>query len=293
MIKNQVDCIVRFHDATRMHELNRCIFSLVGQKHRPLHIILVLQRFTNKQIVDTREALELLLSLPDPPTLTIQNWEINRPIDARTEMLNMGLAAATGQYVAFLDYDDVLYPEAYAILAERLSATGKAIAFATVRVVRINVFPEFMYVAGIKDVPFGGENLRDLFRANFCPIHSFLIDRSMVSPDILTFDTSLTWEEDYDMLLRICATYPSDFAEVKKQIGDYYYKNDGSNTIPMNGVMSKKNLLEYERVQAFIENRKATTIVALHVQKQLGLHKLSQTLTIRDVLTSIDEYEHS
>ena len=283
MIKNQVDCIIRFHDVHRLSELNRCVFSLVGQKYRPLRIIIVVQRFTPQEIADTRAALAPLLQLTDAPELTLENWESPLPADARTELLNRGLATATGQYVGFLDYDDVLYPEAYSILTERLKATGKAIAFATVRVINANVFPEFIHVAGLKNAPFSGENLSDLFKANFCPIHSFLIDRSIVSPNILSFDTSITWEEDYDLLLKICAAYPSDFAEIKTPIGDYYYKNDGSNSIPMNGVLSKKHTEEYERVKVFIETRKKTTILAPEVQKQLGLLKPTPTLTIQNL----------
>jgi len=284
MMKNQVDCIVRFHDAKRLYELERCVFSLVGQKHRPLHIIIAVQRFTDAQIADTRAALAPLLSLPNPPTVTIRNWESASPNDARTKLLNMGLAAATGQYVSFLDYDDVLYPEAYVILIERLKATGNAIAFATVRVVNANVFREFIHVAGQRVAPFAGENLRDLFRDNFCPIHSYLIDRSVVSPDILSFDTTIAWEEDYDLLLKICAAYPSDFADVKKTIGDYYFKSDGSNSVPMNEMLSKEKALEYERIQAFIEVRRRTTLVSPEVQKQLGMRKISHSLTIRELL---------
>lgn len=286
MMENQLDCIVRFHDAKRLYELRRCVFSLVGQKHRPLHIIIVVQRFTDAQIADTRAALAPLLSLPNPPTTAIRNWESASPNDARTELLNMGLASATGQYVSFLDYDDVLYPEAYAILVGRLKATGNAIAFATVRVVTAQVFPEFIHVTGQKCAHFLGEDLRDLFLANFCPIHSYLIDRSIVSPDILSFDTAITWEEDYDLLLKICAAYPSDFAAVKKTIGDYYYKNDGSNSVPTNGVLSKERAFEYERVQDFIEVRRRTTLIAPEVQKQLGMRTISPSLTISDALNA-------
>ncbi len=285
MIKNQVDCIVRFHDINRLNELDRCIFSLVGQLYRPLHIIIVVQRFTERQIDDLQATLAPLLSLPNAPLLTITNWENASPIDARTELLNLGLAAVTGQYVAFLDYDDVLYPEAYSILTQRLNASKSAIAFAAVRTINVNVFEQFMHVAGLGNLSFSGENLEDLLRANFCPFHSLLIDRSIVPSSLLSFDTTIVWEEDYDLLLRLCAACPSDFTEIKTVIGDYYFKSDGSNTIPANGKLSEKQEIEYDKVRVFIENRRKTTFIAPEVQEQLGILKTAiKKITIRDFL---------
>jgi hypothetical protein len=287
MIENQVDCIIRLHDASRLYELNRCVFSLIGQKHRPLHIILTLQRFSDAQIVATQKSLEPLFKLFNAPKLTIRNWENQSPKDARTELLNMGLAAATGQYVSFLDYDDVLYPEAYEILTQRLSETGAAIAFGSVRVVNADVYPHFIHVSRQVTPPFAGESLADLFRANFCPIHSYLIDRSVVSPEILSFDTGMTWEEDYDLLLKICAAYPSDFGALKKVIGDYVYKTDGSNSVPTDGKLTEQRALEYERVGAFIEVRRRTTLIASEVQRQLGLDGKVRNMTIRGALDAL------
>lgn len=287
MIDKQIDCIVRFHDAKRLYELNRCIFSLVGQTHRPLNIILAVQRFSEAEIAATLAALEPLLRLPNAPTLIIKKWDSPTPTDARTELLNMGLRSATGQYVAFLDYDDALYPEAYAVLVDRLNTSRSAIAFASVRVVNADVHQQFIRIARQINTHFTGVNLKDLFRSNFCPIHSFLIDRAIVSPDILSFDTVLTWEEDYDLLLNICASYPSDFQAVGKIIGDYYFKTDGSNSVPTNGILSEEHRLTYERVAALIEVRRRTTLVAPEVQAQLGLNVCSTTMTIRGALDAL------
>ena len=288
MIPNQVDCIVRFHNLSRLFELNRCIFSLVGQTYRPLHIILATQRFSVSDIEKTRESLGSLLSLPNAPNLTITNWETPFPKDARSELLNVGLAAATGRYLAFLDYDDVLYPEAYEILIGRLRESSAAIAFGSVRIVYANVYRKFMHATRENRNPFCGRDLRDLFRSNFCPIHSYLIDRSVVAPNILSFDTSMTWEEDYDFLLKICAQYPSDFASRGNVIGDYYYKNDGSNSVPVNGHLSDVRTLEYERVKDCIELRRRTTVVSPVVQRQLGLDGPANSMTIRSLLDMLD-----
>ncbi|MFM0328579.1 glycosyltransferase [Paraburkholderia strydomiana] len=290
MNMTEVDCIVRFHDVRRIPELNRCIFSLFGQTHRPLTIVLALQRFSAAEINRVRAALAPLLKLHDAPRLNLINLSSDGPKDARTELLNLGLSKCQGRYVAFLDYDDVLYPEAYSLLVSRLQATNCAIAFASVRVVHADVTPEFMVATRADPAVFKGEGLVDLFGGNFCPIHSYLIDRSVASSE-LYFDTLLNWEEDYDLLLRITAKHTADFELLGTLIGDYYIKTDVSNSIGVSGVegkLSTERLLEYEQVAALIEARRRTTRVSEVVQRQLGFQSFDQKLTIRNALTRLD-----
>jgi len=85
-----------------------------------------------------------MLRLPRSPTVEIINWQRPEPLDARTELLNLGLNACTGQYVGFLNYDDVLYPEAYELLVDRLVETQAAIAFASVRVMSTDIYGRFI-----------------------------------------------------------------------------------------------------------------------------------------------------
>lgn len=292
MKQERIDCIVRFHDARRTVELKRCVFSLVGQSYRPLNIILAVQRFGNSEIEATYQALEPVLRLPDGPTLTIVNWEEARPVDARAALLNLGLRKAEGRYVAFLDYDDVLYPEAYKLLTDQIERTHAAIAFATVRVVRAEVHPHFVRVNEVIS-PFRGKSLCDLFRANFCPIHSYLLDRKAIPPYLLHFDETLSLEEDYDFLLRICAEVASDFQLVNTPIGDYYYKTDGSNTVPTEGGLTGEKLAAYERLQATIEARRRATLVSPVVQASLGISSPQPNMSIRDVMTAYERRAHS
>ncbi len=278
-----LDTIVRFHDVQRLAELRRCVFSLAGQNYRPLRVIVALQRFTPVQIDRTREAVEPVLGARGAPAVEFVNWEQPGPPDARSDLLNLGLAAARGRFVAFLDFDDVLYPEAYELLVRQLHLTGAAICFASVRVMRVDLHEHFHYTREVVP-PFPGSTLLDLFKMNFCPIHSYVIDRRQVSADVLRFESSLSWEEDYEMLLRLCARFKSDFSLVGTSIGDYYFKTDGSNTVPANGAMSASRAAEYERVRADMEARRRKIELSLPVQQALGLPKPRPEVTIADAL---------
>jgi Glycosyl transferase family 2 len=283
---SQLDVIVRFHDIRRLSELERCVFSLVGQAYRPLHIILALQRFSADSLRATRTVIAPLLEVENAPQLSLLNWEGAQPVDARALLLTLGLKNATGHYVAFLDYDDVLYPEAYKLLVERLKESGAAIAFATVRVMRVEPYEQFLYVADeFVPPPFSGSNVVDLFKQNFCPIHSYVIDRSQIPADVLFDETTFSLEEDYDLLLRICARFRSDFTLVKTQIGDYYYKADGSNTVRLVGGLTGPQLAYYQQfVVPGIEQRKRTSIVSPVVLQSLGLTDQVGNITIRDII---------
>ncbi|MFM9922044.1 glycosyltransferase family 2 protein [Variovorax sp. H27-G14] len=287
MIDSQIDCIVRIHDSSRILELERAIFSLVGQHHRPLRIILATQRFSTHDMAKISEIVAPMLEGQDAPELHIVNWEAATPRDSRTELLNLGLNAATGRYVAFLDYDDTLFPEAYALLLARLRASEAAIAFATVRTVKADVYDDFVRVSDHVEAPFSGKGLLDLFKSNFCPIHSYLIDRKKIPPALLQFDTTLVWEEDYDLLLRICAYARSDFEALPHVIGDYFFKTDNSNSIWSDSTLSEGKLATYEKVSANIEVRRRTTCISGEVQKILFDATPRNQLTIREFL---DEY---
>ena len=46
-----------------------------------------------------------------------------------------------------------------------------------------------------------------------------IIDREQVDPELISFNNGLLMEEDYDVLLRICARYASDFELIGTDIG--------------------------------------------------------------------------
>ena len=282
-----IDVVVRFHDPARLPELNRCVFSLVNQTYRPLRIILTTQRFSEADLAVTRAALAPLLAGEDGVTLSVVNWTNPDPADARSVLLNIGVADAAGRYLAFLDYDDVLYPDAYERLIGRLQSSHAAIAFASVRTIQLQAFARFFHQARKLAPLYAGRTLMDLFRNNFCPLHSYVIDRTQVAPELLQFTAALLMEEDYDVLLRICARYASDFALIGTEIGDYYSKTDGSNTVLTQGALSPEAEKHYREARLAIEHRKRITLVTEAVQRALHLPPSPRPVTVRDL---VDRY---
>ena len=272
MAENEmVDCIVRFHDPARVMEFDRCLFSLVGQSFRPLNIVMVVQRFSEEALAAVQRQLDSYLRAFSGITYSLHNYESAEPADARTALLNLGLQHLRGRYVGFLDYDDVLFPEAYDLLVGKLHESGAVVAFASVVLMQVRVYEKFLYNEHyMEKFAFNGKSLGDLFTRNFCPIHSYLIDRSRLPSQFLHFDAELTVEEDYDLLLRLCAGFPSDFSLHGTNIGIYCFKTDGSNTVAL-AERNEQLQTYYQEVCRRIDERRRLTEVAPRVQELLGL----------------------
>jgi hypothetical protein len=282
----RLDIILRFHDPSRRKELERALLSLIGQEYRPMHLHLALQRFGKAAMEELREALRPLLSIDGAPGVTLHDFRGPEPRDARSCLINLGMAAARGRYLALLDYDDVLYPEAHALLIERLRRSDACIAFGGIVVKRMRVQGRIMY-AERKERPFQGRTVVDLFTGNFCPIHSFVVDRARIPDEELRFEERLTHGEDYDFLLRICAAGIADFGMIDTPIGDYLFKSDGSNTVLTDTSFSEAGRRRWLAAEAFLESRRQETVVAPAVQLAAGLPRAEPELTIAGMLAQL------
>lgn len=260
-MNNQIlDVIIRFHDARRLAELERALLSLAHQDYAPIHPIVVCQRLAAEELDAVRRMVgkfDWACEHREPTVLNIQEPAVG---DIRTRLLNAGIAAGEGRYLAVLDYDDYLYAHAYQFLVGKLLDGQSAIAFGGILVKHVHAAGDLVYNLRRGQGPRPGNTFAELMHTNFCPIHSFVVDREKIAARDLYFDEVLTRLEDYDFFLRICASYPADFSGRETVVGVYNWKIDGSQTVRVFGgdpSNAEANAREWEVARAHIETLKS------------------------------------
>ena len=274
LIDDTHSVIVRTHSIDCLKELDYCLFSLVGQTYRPLEIIVVCQSFDEQQRQQMLDLFEQYHSYAGVK-LVMKNILFDKPGDYRSCLLNRGIEFATGRYLSFLDYDDVIYPDAYETLIRTLQGEAVAIAFGRIMVSHVEPkTPYWQYQERHSDWFVGRNTRQQLFVQNFCPIHSFVLDRYKVDPDDLYFDVQLKKFEDYHFLLRTVARYPASFTNMSRLIGEYVIKLDGSNTVCIHNISSSIQQSEWAEMERWIEEEKKNITITLSL---VELNQMIQT----------------
>lgn len=225
-----VDTIIRMHDVRLLQECDRALFSIFHQTYALVRPIIVTQGFNHEALQrvkalatrydwEAKGAGVLILNVPNPAGH-----------DIRSRLLNAGLGAATGRFLSVLDSDDYLYGSAIQWLVCSLQNGKFAIAFGDIALKNIAITADAPFTFSRETGVYKGEGLKDLMDENFCPIHSFVIDRSVIDSADLFFTESIARLEDYDFLIRICSKYQANFSSRSKVVGIYNWKADGSNS---------------------------------------------------------------
>jgi glycosyltransferase involved in cell wall biosynthesis len=214
--------VVRVHEKANLKYFDEALFSLAVQQYEPLEVVIV---GDFSQIA----ALENCAKLQ--PWTSEMTWKVvsckgaaaaavsgGAATDNRSAKLNIGMRNSSGRFLAFLDYDDVVYQHCYQSLIDRLRAGTAALAAGGSRMaVRDSVTG---FISDKQSQQLVDVSKADLWHENMLSIHSFVIDRRRIIGEVLV-DESLERLEDYFFLLKLSQANEFDFALLSQPVCEY------------------------------------------------------------------------
>jgi len=217
-LKNMPDPLVSVILPTynRPTMLVNALISLFNQTYRDFEIIVV---------NDGGDDIEnMITSLGSYRNITYVKHNTNRGTAAAK---NSGIRIARGKYIAYLDDDDMYYPEHLETLVRVLEDSGNKVAYTDAyRAHQEKRNGEYVTVK--KDVPYSFDFDHDrILISNFIPILCVMHEKSCIE-EVGGFDESLQTHEDWDLWIRMSRKYI--FMHINKITCEFRWRTDGSST---------------------------------------------------------------
>ncbi|MDA8020004.1 MAG: glycosyltransferase [Thermoanaerobaculia bacterium] len=187
-----VSVVVRTKDRPEL--LREALASLARQTWRRLEVVVVNDGGATPEL----EGVGV-------PELNLVDLPVNQ---GRAAAANAGVAQARGEYVTFLDDDDLAEADHVETLAHAVQAQGVRVVYSDAAVSVLELSPESGdrgWVEVERRLPYSRDFDPDLLRVdNYLPFNTLLIERSLIR-EVGSFDAELPFFEDWDFLLRLSA----------------------------------------------------------------------------------------
>lgn len=176
----------------RKHRLRRSVESVIEQKINDLEIIVV-DDYKEDQVHDISNLLSDI-----PNVRVIKSW-CQSPSGAR----NLGVKNAVGEYITFLDDDDIYLPGRLSNMLSYFEGSSKPLSFVSSgRFFEVDNFTE---VFCDDSQVYGDIKLKDVLKDNGIDIG--LLMRREFFENLGGFDETLSSLEDWDLILRSLQIY--------------------------------------------------------------------------------------
>jgi GT2 family glycosyltransferase len=198
----------------RPDTLRTALQSILAQTYRDFEIVVV-----NDCGPDAQHVID---ALDHEGRINTVRHAVNRGLAAAR---NSGIGVARGRFIAYLDDDDVFYPEHLETLVPFLEANSERVVYSdALRVVQVKDGAAYRIAA--RDRPYSNDFDRARLLVNnqfpvLCAMHTRAAWAAVGG-----FDESLTSHEDWDFWLRLSARMP--FEHVASITADFTHRLDGS-----------------------------------------------------------------
>jgi len=214
--------------------LTETLESILNQSYQNYEIIVVNDGGVDVEGIITR--------LNTRGNITYVRHNMNKGLAASR---NTGIRLAKGKYLAYLDDDDVFYPNHIETLVKLLEESDYKVAYTDAH--RAHQVPDGdSYKIVSRDIPYSVDFSKDLLLVcNISPVNCFMHERECIEK-VGLFDETLTTHEDWDFWIRLSRMY--DFKHIKKVTTEFRDRRDGS-------TMTSSNLPDFLKTTRIIYKR--------------------------------------
>lgn len=199
-MNKKVSVIVRTHD--RPQVLREAMASIAAQTYDNIEVVVVEDgQPSAKKMLETEFGHMNIV------------YEASGIKAGRCKVANMGLSMASGEYVCFLDDDDLFYENHVAVLAGALDKSSCRVVYgiAEESQIKIRSYDPYVYKEVKRHVEFARPfNKLLLYHKNFMPIQTVMFERSLFA-ELGGMDPQLDLLEDWDMWVRYSTVTDFEF----------------------------------------------------------------------------------